>query len=96
MHLGPSGNDVAKQRFSTLHVDGKIVVNEEHGHLSFFFAGARLQQQEFIDHALVAAKSDGVSEESRDGAELAPVRTSSSGLDRNNAKCSPAFSHLFQ
>src|SRR6202043_2733961 len=65
-------------------------------HLSFFFAGTCLQKQQFVDHALVGAKSDGIAKESGHGAELAAVGTTSSRLNRDNAERSPAFTNLLQ
>ena len=91
MDLGFGGDDVAQQRLGALDVDGEIVVDEEDGHLTFFFAGAGLEQEQFVDHAFVGAEADGVAEESGDGAELAAVGTAASGLDRDDAKRSPAF-----
>src|ERR1019366_10575892 len=60
------------------------------------FASARLQKQQFVDHALVGAKANGVPEESSHRAKLATVGTTSSGLYRDNAKRPPAFSNLLQ
>src|ERR1017187_5773537 len=96
MHLRSSGNNVAQQRLGALHVDGEIVVDEKYRHLPFFFASARLQKQQFVDHALVGAKANGVPEESSYRAKLATVGTTSSGLDGDNAERSPAFSNLLQ
>ena len=54
------------------------------------------QQQQFIHHTLIGAEANGVAEKSSHGAELAAVGTASSGLDRDDAKGSPAFSYLLQ
>src|SRR5208337_1652374 len=91
VNLGVSGDDVTKKRFGALHVDGEIVVDEEDGHLAFFFAGASFQEQQFVHYALVGAEADGVAEKSGHGAELAAVGAAASGLNRNDAECSPAF-----
>src|SRR6266404_2827815 len=96
MHLRASHNDVSQQRLRTFDVDGEIIVDEENRHLALFTAGAVLQQQQFIHHALIGAKANGVSEESGHRAELAAVRAASPGFNWNNAKCSPAFSYLLE
>ncbi len=90
------GDDVTEQRFGALHVDGKIVIDEKNCHLPFFFAGAFLQQQQFVDHALVAAEADGIAEESGHRAELAAVGTASTRLDGNDAKRPPALADLLE
>ncbi len=79
------------KRLGALDVDREIVVDEEDGHLTFFFAGAGFEQQQFVDDALVGAEADGVAEESGDGAKLAAVGATASGLDGDDAECSPAF-----
>src|SRR5439155_3847123 len=94
--LGFGCDDVAQQRLGAFQINGEIVVDEKNCHLAFFAAGAGLQQEEFIDYALVGAEADGVAEESSHGAELAAVGTASSGLDGNNTKCAPAFADLFE
>src|SRR5207248_3458030 len=55
-----------------------------------------LQAEQFIDYAFIRTEANGVSEESRDRAELATVGTTSSGLDRDDAKRAPAFSYFPQ
>ena len=89
--LRAGGDDIAQQRFGALEIDGEIVVDEKDGDLAAFFSGARLEQQEFVDDAFVGAEADGVAEESGDGAELAAVGATASGLDGNDAERSPAF-----
>ncbi len=49
----------------------------------------RFQEQEFIDHAFVGAKADGVAEKTSDGAELASIGAAAAGLDGDNAKGAP-------
>src|SRR5207253_4543314 len=84
MDLGARGNDIAKQRFGAFDVDGEIVIDEEDGHLAFFAAGALLQPEQFTNHALISTEANRVSEKSGHRAELAPVGTTSSGLDGND------------
>src|SRR5690349_20791789 len=93
MHLCPGRNDVAQQRLCPLHVDCEIVINKEDGDLATLALRARLQEQQFVHHALIRAKADGVAEESCHCAELAAIRTASARLDRNDAKSSPAFGY---
>ena len=90
------GDDVSQQRFGALHVDGEVVVNEEDSDLALFFSRARLQKKQLVDYAFVAAKANGVAEESGDGAELAAVGTTPSGFDRNDSECSPTFADLLE
>src|ERR1017187_4896163 len=80
MHLRSSGNNVAQQRLGALYVDGEIIVDEKYHHLPFFFASARLQKQQFVDHALVGEKANGVPEESSHRAKLATVGPTSSSI----------------
>src|SRR5713101_8090072 len=91
MYLCAGGNDVAQQRLGALDVNGEIIVNEKDGNLPFFSAGTRLQQEEFIHHALGGAQANGDAEKSGYRAELAAIRTTASRLHRDNAKCSPAL-----
>ena len=96
MDLGARGNDIAKQRFGAFDVDGEIVIDEEDGHLAFFAAGALLQPEQFTNHALISTEANRVSEKSGHRAELAPVGTTSSGLDGNDVKGPPAFSYVLE
>src|SRR5208283_4272113 len=96
MALRFGSDDVPQERLRALDVDGKVIVNEEYRHLSFFFARARLQQQQFVDHALISAEPNRVAEKSRHRAELATIRASSSRFHRDDPKGSPAFSNLLQ
>src|ERR1700733_15270539 len=96
MDLGFCGDDVAEQRLGSLDVDGEIIVDEKNRHLAFFGAGASLQQEQFVDYALVGAKANRIAEETGDGAELATVGAAASGFDRNNAKRSPAFADILE
>src|SRR6185369_5663902 len=89
-------DDVFQQRFGALNVDGEIIIDEEDCDLAFFFTGTGFQQQQFVDHALVAAKADRVTEKSGDGAEFAAVRTASSRLDRDYPKGPPAFAYAVE
>src|SRR5208337_1842925 len=94
--LGIGGDDVTEKRFGALHVDGEIVVDEEDGHLALLFAGAGFQEQQLVYYALIGAEADGVAEKSGHGAELAAIGTAASGLDRNDAECSPAFADFLE
>src|ERR1700691_625725 len=96
MHLRFGGNDVTQQRLCAFNVDGEIVVNEEHCDLALFFAGASLQQQQFIHHTLVGAEANRISKKSCDGAELAAVWAASPGFTGDNAKRSPSFTDLLE
>ena len=58
--------------------------------------GARFQQQQFVDDALVGAKADRIAEKSRHGAEFAAIRAAAPGLHRNNAERSPARADFAQ
>ena len=54
MHLRFRGNDVAQQRFRALHVDGEIVVDEEHRNLAALaFARAFSSSSSFTTLSLV-------------------------------------------
>src|SRR5712692_1870330 len=81
-----SRNKLAQQRLRTLDVDGEIIVDEENRHLALLAAGAGLQQQQFVHHALIGAETNRVAKKSCHGAELAAVRAASPGLNWNNAK----------
>ncbi len=48
MHLCARRDDVAQQRLGPLHIDGEIVVDEEHRHLSLLATGALLQGKQFV------------------------------------------------
>src|SRR5712664_1648197 len=96
MALRACRNNVAQQRLRPLDVDGEIIVDKENRHLALFGAGARLQQQEFVDDAFVRTEANRVPKKSSHGAELAAVRASSSRFNRNNSKRSPAFSDFLQ
>src|SRR5437667_10031872 len=96
MHLRVSRNDVSQQRFCALYVDGKIVVDEKYGNLAALLPRARFQQQEFVDHAFIGPKADGVAKKSRHSAKLASVRTAAPGLHGNNSKGSPSGAHSLE
>src|SRR6266849_3740968 len=89
MHLRVGGDNVAQQRLRAFDIDGKVVVDEKDGDLTPLAPGARFQQQQLTHDAFVRAKPDGVAEKAGYRAELAPVRTSAPGFDRNNAECPP-------
>src|SRR6185437_10667462 len=94
MDLRVGGDNVAKQGFCALHVDGKIVVNDKYGHLAAFAFGALLQQEQFVDHAFIRAKADGITEKAGDGAELASIGASAPRFHRDNSECAPARANL--
>src|SRR5260370_14104417 len=96
MHLRVSRDDVSQQSFCALYVDGKIVVDEKYGNLAALFPRARFQQQEFVHHAFIGTKADGVAKKSRHGTKLASVRTPAPGLHRNNSKGSPTSAHALE
>src|SRR5260370_12566880 len=96
MHLRVSRDDVSQQSFCTLYVDGKIVVDEKYGSLAALLPRARFQQQEFVHHAFIGTKADGVAKKSRHGTKLASVRTTAPGLHRDNSKGSPTSAHALE
>src|SRR4029077_7316139 len=73
---------------------GEIVVDEEDGDLAAFGFGAGLQEQEFIDHALVRPEADGIAKESGDRAEFAAIGAAAAGFDGDNAEAAPAGAEL--
>ena len=91
MALRAGRNNVAQQRLRPLDVDGEIIVDKEDRHLPLFDTGARLQQQEFVDDALIRAEANRVTKKSGHSAKLAAIRASSSRFNRNNSKRPPAF-----
>src|SRR5258707_10494230 len=96
MQLGACGDNVAQQRFRALDVDCEIVVDEEDGNLAALTLGPCFQQQEFVHHALVGAKPNGIPKKASHRAELAAIRTTASGLHRNDAKCAPTLADTLQ
>src|SRR5208282_3159020 len=96
VQLRAGGDNIPQQRLGALEVDGEIIVDEEHGNLAALLASPRLQQQKFIDDALVGAKTDGVAEKSGHGAELAAIRTAASRLHRDDAEGSPTLAMFLQ
>src|SRR5229473_455551 len=96
MHLGVSRNDVSQQRFCALYVNGKIVVDEKYGNLAALLPRARFQEQEFVHHAFIGTKADGVAKKSRYSAKLASVGTAAPGLHGNNSKGSPTAAHSLE
>ena len=59
-------------------------------------AGPGLQHQQFVHHAFVGAKANGVAKETRDSAKFAAIRATTPGFHRNDAERSPAGAHLLQ
>src|SRR5260370_31513135 len=100
MHLRVSRDDVSQQSFCTLYVDGKIVVDEKYGNLAALLPRARFQQQEFVHHAFIATKADGVAKKPRHGAKLASAWPAAPALHGNNSQGSPtsapALAHWIQ
>ena len=84
--LGVGGDDVAEEGLGALDVDGEIVVDEEDGDLAALALRAGFQEQELIYDTFVGAETDGVAEETGDGAKFAAVGTAAAGLDRNDAE----------
>jgi len=74
-----------------LDVDGEIIVDEEDGDLAAFAFRARFQEEQFIHHAFVGTKADGVAKETGDGAEFAAIRAAAARLHGNDAEGAPAF-----
>src|SRR4029077_6836902 len=72
------------------------VVDKKNGDLTAFLPRTCFQQQEFVHHALIRTKADGIAKDSRHGAKLTSVRTTPAGLHRNNSKGSPAGTHALQ
>src|SRR5258707_13459181 len=91
MNLGAGSDNVAQQGFRAFNVDGEIIVDEEDGDLTAFAIGASFEEEQFIHHAFVGAKADGVAKKSGYRAELAAIRAAAPRLHRNDAKCTPAI-----
>src|SRR6266705_3130448 len=91
MNLGAGGDNVAQQGFGAFNVEGEIIVDEEDGNLTAFALGASFEEEQFIHHAFVGAKADGVAKKSGYREELAAIRAAAPRLHRNDAQCTPAL-----
>src|SRR4030095_7471053 len=79
----------AQKRLRSLDVDGEIVINEEYPDRSVLRACPVFHTAQFSNHAVVRSKANRIPEKPRDRAEIAAVRTASSGFDRKNVEAFP-------
>ncbi|PYS31079.1 MAG: hypothetical protein DMG11_02800 [Acidobacteria bacterium] len=91
---GISLDDLAQERFRSLHVDREVVVDEEHSDLALFAFRAFFQQQHFLDDTLVCSEADGIAKESSDGAEVAAVWASPARFYGHHIEALPRVAHL--
>jgi hypothetical protein len=57
---------------ASFHVDGEIVINEEDTHLPVLGFCAPFKAQQFVNNALIRAKTNRVTEKTGDGAKSQP------------------------
>src|SRR5262249_34507054 len=91
---GILSDDLAQKGFRPLDVDREVVVDDENSDDTFFPRCPFLDEQDFVDDTLIAAKSDRVAEEAGHGAKVAAIGTASSGFqryDRNGGVGHPDF-----
>src|SRR5581483_8335155 len=84
-----TGDNLPQQRLGPLGVDGEVVIDEKDPDFPLSAFLERLQEQQLVDDALIGAKTNRVAKKTGHRAELATVRTTTTGFNRNHIQALP-------